>query len=1222
MAFRVESGAEPIPGYRLIERLGGGGFGEVWKAEAPGGLFKAIKFVYGDLQTVGEDACRAEQELKGLSRVKTVHHPYILSLERFDIIDGQLMIVMELADRTLWDRFKECRTQGLPGIPRLELLSYMEETAEALDLMNTEYQLQHLDIKPQNLFLNRNHIKVADFGLVKDMEGMTGATVTGGVTPVYAAPETFDGRISRFSDQYSLAIVYQELLTGTRPFTGSTMRQLVLQHLQGIPELAPMPAADRTVLQRALAKNPDERFPSCLEMVKALVAAQMAISRPPALPARDKAAEKNVPQDDMQVTREVRANKRERANPALTPVEELTPAEENATPPPAVKETSVPDGICQDAKIPENFPVAEPIPETTAPPEASPGILQPALVIGLGQLGIDTLRQLRKQLNMEFGNAEALPHLRLVAMDTDADALQSAGQGDVQAILRSSELLNTKLYRPSHYLKGRDGKCVYDGWLNSRMIYRIPRQHNQAGARSLGRLAFVDNYRSIYRRLESELQACCSEDTLHELSQHSDLGLRTRVPRIYLVTSLAGTTGGGMFLDVAYLIRQLLRRLGCGGEVVGLFYLPPSGTDPVRLRALANTYAALTELQHFSNGRAVFNACYLSVDANGGGSSKPFTEAGPPFQRCYLVNLPERKPGSLNSVRDATQSVGQASEYLFRDLATPLGKELDARRRSLGISTSSFYSLGLRRLVWPRRQLLEKAGRRLCGRLIERWLSKNATSLAGQIREWSLQQWEAQGFRVEDLISAHQEKCERQLKQAPEKMFAQIIDPLAGDLQASGGRKHAPVEQLNIGPAVQAMDQLEKILGVPDEFRGKGATPEPGVIERALAEAAARIADTCDKKLAELVVRHLIEEPRFRLAGAEEALRQFSGIAEKALQAHEQLVKELNERASAIYLRIHKIFESPAQQITHTGSIWKGAFSRRTPGEATTSPGGELLDLMRAYPKCRYQSLVLQHITRLYVSLRGLLSDQIREVGFCRQRLGELAGLVENIRKPVEEPRARPGPSAEKCLLPPGCTDLEDAQQKLEDRISADDLLRFDQNIQALIKEQFQALVHVCMGPSNVVKNLAPVMIQEAIGFLEPHLQGTNIAEMYLHQHDFKGEMTPELKEDLRAHYAEAAPKPAQNYEAQETSIVSVPGGDAGESLRNLLHAVVPGAYILTTDRSDEILFFREQGPLCMSHLEQLGTVAEEAYRQAMAADAAGLHTRADIPQWQALQEA
>src|SRR5580693_7369257 len=114
MAVRIETMAEPLPGYRLIERLGGGGFGEVWKAEAPGGLFKAIKFVYGELGGKGDDDdSRADQEFKALNRVKTVHHPFILSLEQFHVIDGQLLIVMELADRTLWDRFRECRQQGL-----------------------------------------------------------------------------------------------------------------------------------------------------------------------------------------------------------------------------------------------------------------------------------------------------------------------------------------------------------------------------------------------------------------------------------------------------------------------------------------------------------------------------------------------------------------------------------------------------------------------------------------------------------------------------------------------------------------------------------------------------------------------------------------------------------------------------------------------------------------------------------------------------------------------------------------------------------------------------------------------------------------------------------------------------------------------------------------------------------------------------------------------------
>ena len=134
MAVRIESQAEPLPGYRLIERLGGGGFGEVWKCEAPGGIYKAIKFVYGDLESAaGEEGTLAEREHKALERVKQVRHPFILSLERYDIVDGRLVILTELADCNLWDQFRTYRNQGLSGFPREELLSYLHEAAEALD---------------------------------------------------------------------------------------------------------------------------------------------------------------------------------------------------------------------------------------------------------------------------------------------------------------------------------------------------------------------------------------------------------------------------------------------------------------------------------------------------------------------------------------------------------------------------------------------------------------------------------------------------------------------------------------------------------------------------------------------------------------------------------------------------------------------------------------------------------------------------------------------------------------------------------------------------------------------------------------------------------------------------------------------------------------------------------------------------------------------------------
>ena len=290
---------EPIPGYRLIAPLGRGGFGEVWKCEAPGGLLKAIKFVQGSLHTLDRDA-PAEEELRAIQRVKTIRHPFILSMERVevDVSTGELVIVLELADRGLGDVLAAEREAGRTGIAREVLLAYLREAAEALDVMHVRHGLQHLDIKPQNLFLLSNHVKVGDFGLVQSLSGNgPGGVALGAITPLYAAPEVFQGRISPHSDQYSLAIVYQELLTGTLPFAGKNSRQLMLQHCQGQPNLQPLPEADRPVIARALSKLPEQRFPSCSDFINALASGQVdivsatVISEPPAPRAAPHAAD-------------------------------------------------------------------------------------------------------------------------------------------------------------------------------------------------------------------------------------------------------------------------------------------------------------------------------------------------------------------------------------------------------------------------------------------------------------------------------------------------------------------------------------------------------------------------------------------------------------------------------------------------------------------------------------------------------------------------------------------------------------------------------------------------------------------------------------------------------------------------------------------------------------------------------------------------------------------
>jgi serine/threonine protein kinase len=277
--YTKAAGAEPLPGYKLLAPLGRGGFGEVWKCEAPGGLHKAIKFVTSESED-GRGGERFGQELAAFEQIKAIRHPFLLTLERVEQISGELIMVMELADRQLQDRFRECRTCGLAGIPRDELLAYFADAAEALDMIAGKFNLQHLDIKPANLFLVAGHVKVGDYGLVAQLEGPDAGNR--GLTPRYVAPEVLHGTPSNCSDQYSLALVYQELLTGEFPYPGRTPQQLMLQHVSSLPNLSPLPPCDQQVVAVALAKRPDERFPSCLAFVQALMSVDSGTSLPSA----------------------------------------------------------------------------------------------------------------------------------------------------------------------------------------------------------------------------------------------------------------------------------------------------------------------------------------------------------------------------------------------------------------------------------------------------------------------------------------------------------------------------------------------------------------------------------------------------------------------------------------------------------------------------------------------------------------------------------------------------------------------------------------------------------------------------------------------------------------------------------------------------------------------------------------------------------------------------
>jgi serine/threonine protein kinase len=1220
MATRLEINAEPLPGYRLLERLGGGGFGEVWKCEAPGGLHKAIKFVYGSLdsghsntgQDTGmmpvvegeenfglgdndEEGRQARQEYKALERVKRVRHPYILNLERYDIIDGQLIIVMELADRNLWDRFKECRSQGLAGIPREELLGYLEEAAEALDLMNGEYQLQHLDIKPQNLFLVHNHIKVADFGLVKFLEGME-TKVTGGITPVYAAPETFDGVVSRHCDQYSLAIVYQELLTGQRPFPGTNIRQLILQHIQGQPDVSALSPGERAIILRSLAKNPNERFPTCREVLRLLRQSTRSAGNP------------------LSVT----------PTPGQRPRQDSQPTTPNSDPgvhtPAATALLRRPSdsalGMTQSLRVGE-LSVLRAAAESTARAPAEikgDGILFPGLVIGLGQLGLGVLQGLRQRLVEDFGGMDALPNLKLLLLDTDPEVMRAASQGKRGAVLATNEVLLMPLNRPSHYLRPRaEGGSRFEEWINQRMLYRIPRSQVTAGVRALGRLAFCDNYRVLLRRLQLDLDSILEPKVLREAATQTKLGMRSNRPRIYLVASLGGGTGSGMFLDLAYSVRALLKQYGYEqADIVAILLVPKTdGTQAPMM--LGNAFAALTELRYYATPGTVFQASYHERET-------PISDPEPPFTRTLVLQLPEEADEA--GTRELQDMAGQ---MLFRDLCSSLGRTADLARAGLtgpawperGLYCQTF---GLSRLSWPRRELIREAGRQLCLQLLARWMSKDSKALTEPVTIYVRERWREQQLAPDSFIEQLQEGLHQALNKDPETALLAVVEPLVRKWRAQATNiapKRWTQTVVPVEPAELAnvLEEIERLVGRPAEETVQVTLGQLGDLLR---ESGEELADQWSQKLAEITVQ-LLEEPEYRLAGAEEAVRQVVALLDQVLQQYEPLLTDVWTRLTAGQDLLHKLLARQVKEVQLNCS--------------------QLIELLRTYPKLCLQHLILQQVSQSFLALRGHMSDQLREINFCRVRLGEIQRHFETVDQPVgsgtgrrshhrtarpgTSPSTSPGTEAGRVLFPGGSRTLAEAVEQVLRAVDEPGLLELDYLMEGMIQHHFQALVNVCMTNANIMPAVERAMLETAEDYVGGFLANLDVAEMFLEQTSDPAEQLAELAE----YFEEAEPglnsapfalgDGRRSYHGEvplrELRILAHPAGAAGEELLRLVQEAQAPADVDGTLSTEDVLFYREVVNVHLAHLEQLGEASLDAYRRMNATENFTPHTRTDV---------
>jgi len=554
--------------------------------------------------------------------------------------------------------------------------------------------------------------------------------------------------------------------------------------------------------------------------------------------------------------------------------------------------------------------------------------IRPTLFLGLGGTASLVLRKLRRRLCERFGSMPLVPCWRMLLLDTDASTFRAAGESIADESLSPDESLLLSLRRPAEY-RARSHKLL--GWLSRRWLYNIPRSLRTEGMRPLGRLAYVDHAERIADRIRRALIETTSDAAKLKSAETTGARLRGDAPRVFVISSICGGTGGGMLFDVAYVVQAILAELGfpadgaCGVLTHGT--LKKGAANDLRK---ANAYATLTEWNHFSADR-------------------------PPFGDSYLIDL-----GDNLTEAEFGAAASMVARYLYLDAATPCGAALDhyrdlTRGRSREARGEAMLrTFGLHVMGCDKCAVADAQAELLCQRVVGRWHGDG---------------------RPVDPAGLHLDTSELGIDPLSKRLFAVADKTLGGkaDVHFRGLLSQPPGV---VSGVRDSLARIDAVLGAP-QGPDRQSDTEPTRFATTLDEATNQLAAAVGESIVR-AASGLVEDPRGRLPAALAAASQFQEHLRSLRQEAEERFRQAHAETAALRAKLVRGDGAGSAR----GHRWRNLWG----GPSQLDAEARLLE----YCERRLRTLVYQHLAALLQSTAGAVAALSERLVRLRSRFEQL----------------------------------------------------------------------------------------------------------------------------------------------------------------------------------------------------------------------------------------